>query len=128
MKKTRWHTGKPLPAAKPSTEFTISGRVYELMPFLKEGESSIKGDVMVRRAKKFKANLGKKDGQFILKHQTEIPSEYQGKFYLVLTAWRRPSFPRGVAYLRWRGYRWCQNWNWLDSGWGGHARLLRRVK
>lgn len=114
------HAGKPAPSA----EFTIGGRTYELVPFLKEGESSVSGDTMVERAVELNANLGEDDGQFILEHQDEIPQKLRGKIFLVFTSWRGPSGPRGVACLRWGGDRWYQGWDWL--GWGGDGRLVRR--
>ena len=119
------HT-QPASATKPTTEFTIGGRVYELVPFLSEGESCVSGDTMVERAQELKANLGEEDGAFILEHQNDIPQEYRGKIYLVFTSWRVPSLPRGVAYLRWDGDLWFQYWHWLAGDWVGDGRLLRR--
>ena len=115
------------PVSSLPTTFTIGERTYELVPFLKEGESSVKGEMMVARAKKLKANLGKKEGQFILKHQDEIPSEYRGKIYLVFPDWRDPSDPRGVVCLGWGDGRWYLRWHWFDC-WLGGGRLVRRVK
>ena len=117
---------EPAASALP-TEFTISGRTYELVPFLKEGESSVSGDVMVGRAKELNANLGQEDCTFILDHQAEIPQELRGKVCLVFTAWRDPSVPQGVAYLSWGGTRRYQYWSWR-GGWHGAGRLVRRVK
>lgn len=108
-------------------QLTIGGRTYELVPYLKEGESSVTGDTMVERAQEFNANLGEEDGRFILKHQTEIPEEFRGKFYLVFTAWRIPSNPQSVACLYWVGYRWCQFWDGLEVDWDEGDRLVRRV-
>ena len=93
-----------------STEFTIHGRVYELVPFLKEGESYVSGDTMVERALELGANLGEKDGTLILELQDQIPQRLRGKFSLVFTAWRIPSGPQFVAYLDWGGTRWHRNW------------------
>ena len=123
-------------------ELTIEDRTYELVSFLKEGESSVTGDIMVERAKELNASLGEEEGQYILERQDEIPEELQGKVYLVFPGWRYPANPLFVAYLSWSGYRWYQfwywptsfwygyrwyrGWYWLGRGWGGVDRLLRR--
>lgn len=119
--------GSTVPALP--TEFTIHGRTYELVPFLKKGESSVSvsGDVMVERAVELNANLGEEDGAFILERQDEIPPEFRGKFCLVFTAWRGPSRPPYIAYLDWGDVRWSRGWGGLDSVWGGSDRLVRRV-
>lgn len=115
-------------AAHPSTEFTIHGRTYELVPILKKGESSVSGDTMVARAKELDANLGEEEGAFILVRQNEIPQEFSKEFYLVFTAWRDPYRPLNVTCLRWFGARWFQGRSWLGNGWREGARLVRRVK
>lgn len=117
--------GSTVPALQ--TEFTVGGRTYELVPFLKEDESSVTGDTMFERAVKLNANLGEEDGTFILKHQDEIPPEFRGKIYLVFANWRGPASPQGVAYLSGRGIRWDQIWRWLGYDWDANARLVRRV-
>lgn len=118
---TKTHKTPALP-----TEFTIGDHIYELVPFLKEDESYVSGDVLVERAKELNANLGVEDDQFMLKHQDEIPQELRGKLYLVFPGWRDPSRPRYVACLDWWvGGRWCQRW-YLGSRWDGRARLVRR--
>ncbi len=108
------------------TEFTVGDRTYELVPFLKEGKGDVSSDTMVARAKEMGADLGEEDGTFILEHQDEIPREYQGKFWLVFTAWRLPSSPRNIACLRWYDCRWYQYWGWLGINWGKRVRLVRR--
>ena len=113
-------------APEPPNKFTISGRTYETVAFLKKGESFVRGKVMAKRAMVLNANLGQKDGQLILKHGDEIPRKLRGKFYLVFTDWRHPSDPQRVAALNWNGNRWYQDWSWLDSGWGEYVRLVRR--
>lgn len=114
-------------AVVPSTRFTIAGRVYELVPFLKKGEWSVRGDVMVERAKELNANLGEEDCRFILEHQDQIPEEFQGKFFLIFTAWRHLSGPQRIAYLEMGDYYWYQDWAWLDDVWCNDVRLVRRV-
>lgn len=108
------------------TTFTVGGRTYKLVSFHKEGKSSITCDTMVERAPELDANLGREDGEVILKHQDKIPQEFQGKL-LVFTAWRSPSNPRYFAFLFWFGVRWYQYWRRLDDGWCDRDRLLVRV-
>ncbi|TSC76643.1 MAG: hypothetical protein G01um101431_776 [Parcubacteria group bacterium Gr01-1014_31] len=108
-------------------QFTIAGHTYGLMSFHEEGEGLVNGDTMVERALKRDANLGEEDGALILEHQDEIPQKFRGEFYLVFAAWHHPSRPQRVACLRWNGFRWCQDWYWLGSSWGGYDRLVRKV-
>ena len=110
------------------TTFTIVDRTYELVPILEEGESYVNGDTLVERAQELGANLGEEEGRFISEHQDEIPQEFQGKFYLVFTAWRNLSNPQYVAYLDWHGHNWYRHWHWLDVDWGGSSRLVRRIE
>lgn len=108
------------------TEMTVGNVTYEILSFLKEGEESVKGNVMVERAKEMNANLGQEDCQHILNHQSDIPSELRGKALFVFTDWRRPGDSEGVAYVGWNGGRWVQNWYWLGDDWYGNVRVLRR--
>lgn len=107
--------------------FTIGGRTYELVSFLKKGESSVRGAAMLARAKKLGASLGEEDGAFILKRQNKIPQELRGKFYLVFAAWRDLSYPKYVACLHCRAARWYRSWDWLGRDWFGDGRLVRRI-
>ena len=106
---------------------TVGDRIYELVYFLNEGESSVTGDVMIERAKVLNASLGEEDGKYILDHQGEIPEEFRGKVYLVFPGWRNPPVsPQDFACLDWDGNRWYQRWYWLDRDWRENDRLLRR--
>jgi len=116
-------------APKSPTEFTIGGRTYELVAFVKEGEHYVSYDTMVQRAKELNANFGTEDRQFVLEHQDEIPKEYRGKFYLAFTDGLPPlSYPPGGTYLCWNGYRWSRRWFLRDRVSYYLARLVRRVK
>ena len=109
------------------TEMTVGGRVYEILSFLREEDGgSVRGDVMVSRAKELGANLGKEDCEFILAHQADIPVALRGKVTFVFPDWRHPDDRESVAYVDWRVGGWCQGWGWLSDGWYGHGRLLRR--
>ena len=107
-------------------EMTIGGRAYGILGFLRGDETSVKGNVMVARAKELGANLGKGDGEFILASQAEIPEALRGKVVLVFTDWRDSSDSEFVAYAYWRRGRWIHRWRWLGYGWHDDVRLLRR--
>ena len=109
------------------TEMTIDDHIYDILHFLKGGEKSIVGHIMVNRAKKMNANLGEDDGQYLLEHQQDIPVALRGKVIFVFPDWRRPGNPEHACYVYWNVGRWVQDWGWLDDGdWNGHDRLLRR--
>jgi hypothetical protein len=119
---------QPAKAAEPAlpTEITVGGRVYEILSFLREGEKSVPGDVMVSRAKELGANLGQEDCEFILAHQADIPAALRNKVIFVFPDLRRPDVRENVAYLYWVDDGWYRLWNWLSDDWFGNARLLRR--
>ncbi len=109
------------------TTFTVSGRDYELVSFVKkEDGGSVSGDTMVARATELGAELGEEDGRFLLEHQNEIPASLRGKIYMVFPKWRSPDGPRSVACLHWVGGEWCDDWGSLDFQWDGGGRLVRR--
>lgn len=109
------------------TEMTIGGITYDILGFLREGETLTGGDVMVGRAKEVNANLGREDCDHLLKHQDEIPAILRGRVVFVFTDYRRPDGRESVAYVVWRGARWIQRWSWLGFDLSDFfARLLRR--
>ncbi len=115
-------TEKALP-----TKMTIGDRTYEILCFLRGEETSVVGYTMVDRAKEMNAHLGQDDGEYILKHQDEIPASLRGKVGFVFTDWRRPVNPGDVCYVYWDGDRWVRYWHWLDDDyWDGGDRFLRR--
>ena len=107
--------------------FTVYNRVYELVPFHKEGEISVMGDVMVKRAQELDANLGEEDCRFIVAHQEQISFELRDKFHAVFANLRISSDGR-ICYLYSNGCRWVQTWGWPVNGWDEHCLLVRRVK
>jgi hypothetical protein len=109
-----------------SAEMTIGGRTYEILGFLKEGEESVRGDMMVSRAKEMNAYLGKEDCEFLLAHRGEIPPALRSKAVFVFPDWRDPSGRGRVAYVGWGDDGWYQDWDWLGRDWHGFVRLLRR--
>jgi hypothetical protein len=56
----------------------ISAGNLELVLSLKDGERSIKGEELVRRARgELRANLGQRHAEYLLEHQAEIPEEFR---------------------------------------------------
>ena len=106
---------------------TLTPAGFEPVPFLKNGEGSVKGDVMALRALELNANFGQHDAEYLLENQHLIPEEYQGKYYLVFpgTKWRDADGHVYVPYLYWNGDRWYLNFNWLDNDFNGNDRLVR---
>lgn len=103
--------------------------VIDAVKFLKNGEDSVKGDVMAARAVELDANYGQEDAELLLEHQDMIPEELR-KFYLVFpaTIWRDSGGRRYVPCMDWLGDRWGLFFHWLDRGFGGYARLVRPRK
>jgi len=108
------------------TTMTIAGRTYDLLGFLRGDEKSVRGTVMVDRAKEMSAHLGADDGRHLLDHQDEIPVALRGKIVFVFTDWRHPGGSVNVYYVYWSGSRWVRDWDWLDFGWDGFYRVLCR--
>ncbi len=108
------------------TTMTIGGRAYDILGFLQGDEKFVKGDVMVKRAVEMGANLGEDDGEYLLKHQDEIPVALRGKVVFVFTDWRHPAYPGYVYYVDWSGGRWIRDWFWLGRDFREDDRVLRR--
>ena len=108
------------------TTMTVGGRTYDLLGFLRKNEESVRGPVMVERAKEMNANLGKEECAHLLGHQGDIPFALRGKVVFVFTDLRRPGFPKSVACVYWIGGCWVQCWDWLGIVWNGNVRILRR--
>ncbi|MBI5729092.1 MAG: hypothetical protein HY983_02540 [Candidatus Magasanikbacteria bacterium] len=108
------------------TAMTIGGRAYDILGFLQEDEQSVKGDVMVGRAKELKAHQGKEEREHLLKHQGDIPAALRGKVAFVFTDDRRPGDPELVYCVCWGVDRWVECWGWLGLDWCGNYRVLRR--
>lgn len=98
----------------------------EIVEFLKQGESSVNGDVMKQRAKELNAHLGQCDAEYLLENQHLIPVECRGK-YLIFpgTVWQDSRGDRRVPYLSWFGDRWCLCFRWLRGDWFSDGRLVR---
>lgn len=111
-----------------TTRLAVGRRVYELVPFHKEGEGWVTGKTMMRRAKKLSVSLGHEDCMFIFEHQDKISQDYFG-LYLIFTAWCELSPRKEVAYLSY-GNHWDLHFLWISNKyeWDKNARLVRRVK
>ena len=104
----------------------LSSAINEVS-FLKNGESSISGEEMVRRARvELNANYGQEDAEWLLKHQDKIPAELR-KLYLVFpaTVWQDRYDDRYVPYLSWYDDRSILDFRWLDGGFYSNDRLVR---
>lgn len=109
------------------TEMTIGGRTYEILGLYKEeDEGAVSGPMMTNRAREMNAHLGQDDGQHILDHQGEILTTLRRKVVFVFTDWRDPVYPGRVACVACDCHHWVRRWRWLDDGFDGRARVLRR--
>lgn len=114
-------------ASKLPTEFTVGNRTYELLSYVRAGETAVTGHTMLVRTKELGADLGQEDAEHILKHQNEIPAELRGKIILVFTDWRNPDFPGFVAYLDcYDDGRWILHWFSSGRDWRSRGRVVRR--
>ena len=104
----------------------VGNMELELAEFLKQGEDSVKGDVMRERAKKSNPMiLGERHARALLEKQGSIPETWH-KFYLVFpgTVWRDRDGGLHVPYLLWNGDRWNLNFNWLEGEFNRNDRIV----
>jgi len=95
--------------------------------FLKQGESSISGDEMRKRAVEFKGNLGLADGKRMLAEHDKIPAEFRD-FYILLpgTVLRDSGDDLSVPYLDFDDGSWVLDFRWLDLlDWDDDGRFAR---
>ena len=104
-----------------ATELTLGGRTYDIPALLREGETSVKGDIMVARAEEMGANSGQEDGEHFLRYQNEIPVALRDKLF-VFTDGRDSVY---VYYVYWgeAAGRWVRSWSSLAYDWPGSVRL-----
>jgi len=108
------------------TEMTIEGRTYDILSFLREGETSVVRHEVVTRAKGMSAHLGQDDGEHILRHQGQIPAILRDRAVFFFTGWSHPSDSRSIYYLCWNGECWVLDWLWLGTQLAHNDRFLRR--
>lgn len=101
----------------------------QLSEFLKNGEISINGDEMAKRAKESGSNFRQSEAEWLLKNQEKIPTEWQ-KYYIAFpgTVWRDSCGDRNVPFLFWRGDGWYLGFRWLEGDWDSIDRVLRSRK
>ena len=99
---------------------------FDLVEFLKTGESLVNGEVMKQRAKELNAHLGQGHAEWLEANQDRIPQELRGKYYLVFpgTVWQDSDGDRYVPCLFWDDDRWCLRFSWLRYGWNSDDRLV----
>ena len=98
-----------------------------LEEFLREGESYVKGDVMVTRSKEMSGGpTGQSHAERLLEQADQIPVEWR-QFVLVFTdtVWVYPYGSRFVAYLFWFGKRWFLYFFWLGCDFNSFFRVVR---
>ncbi len=102
---------------------------FELIPFLKNGESYIRGEEMLRRARGQNVDLSQEDAEWLLDHQHEIPEEFRTYYLLFLgSVWQIRNRDCFIPYLHWGDGKWCLSWVWLGCGWGSEGCFLRLRK
>lgn len=101
----------------------------ELVDIFKEGERSISGEELMKRAKEQGVCYGHRHTEAMLRKQQVIPKEWR-KNYLVFpgTVWVGSGGGRGVPCLLWVGGRWCLHFSWLEHDFIRSARLVRSRK
>jgi len=98
----------------------------KFVPFLKEGEDCVKGEVMRERAIGLQANLGLDDLKFVLDDEDEIPAELMDKLLVFAgTILRDCDGNLCVACLSGVVGRWCFHYYLIDDvGWDDNFRLV----
>jgi hypothetical protein len=117
--------GWTLEADTPEAELFEPNQL-ELVSFLRERESWVSGEELMRRAVELKANLGQRQAEYLLKHQEQIPKEWR-QYYIVFTGttWRGRRGCRGVPCLYCFAGRWRLRFHWLGGGFLSYDRLVR---
>jgi hypothetical protein len=103
---------------------------YTFEPFLLDGESPVKGDVMVQRANVSGAVSGLQHTLYLLDNQHLIPTQFEGKKYLVFAGTEALDSDdrRYLACLRHDGDSWFLYWYFLDYGFRSLGLLVRARK
>jgi len=93
---------------------------------LREGESYVKGDVMLERAREMGDLAGQLHAMRLRDQHYRIPVEWRGKI-LVFAGTVRPGPIVGlsVACLGWLGGRWCFYFRWIGDGFNDYHRVVR---
>ena len=110
------------------TEMTIRGVTYEILSFLKEDEKSIKGDVMIVRAKEMGAHQGREERENIIDYQDDIPAAFLDVKVIFVFTDDRPSSgsEEVVSFVTSNGDFWTHGWRRISHPWSNCFRVLRR--
>lgn len=107
-------------------KFFVGDRCYEAVSFLKEGEPSVGGDEMLRRAATENSGvIGVEDERYIAERLDNLPVELRR--YWLVTNRRYPGDPRVIAGLDFDSGWWCQGWGRLDLPWVSCCLVVRRL-
>jgi hypothetical protein len=96
-----------------------------IIPFFNEGESPISGKQMIKKALKFKARLGQRDGENIIRQQKLIPYELRKyTFPLTGTIWQGRFERLYICYIAYSEGEWRLKIRHLNRESCESARLL----
>ena len=95
-----------------------------LCEFLREGENSINGEEMIRRAKEQGVLTGLRHAEAMLRNQERIPVEWRKHYLVFPEVWQGPGGGRNVFYLYWGGRRWYLVCGWLGDDFYSRSRLV----
>ena len=101
----------------------------ELSEFLHDGESYVKGEIMLERAKEMGDLAGQRHAERIMRESQKIPVEWRAHSLVIAGTVRL--FPVGYRYvlvLCWGGDRWYSRWYWLGYGLRSYSRVVRLCK
>lgn len=105
--------------------FEVDGRRYEAVEFLREGETSVLGDEMLRRAAGENGGaIGTDDCLFLQKRLGKLPPELNR--YMLVTNRRYPGYPHDVLYFDRDNGRWLVRWRLLEYRWFDYHLVVRR--
>ena len=104
--------------------FTVGDRIYEVLNV--HGEKYVlDGYVMFNRGLLLKASMGREDGEYILRHASELPPEYRVKNIMVFPEWG-DLYTHDATHLYWYINGWNRYWDDLNHLWYDNCRLMRR--
>ena len=100
-------------------------RLLELAPFLREGEESISGIQLRKRAKEMQANFGQRQAEYLLEHQEQIPGSWN-RYSLLFpgTLWCDRTGEYRIPGLFFGGQHWNINFPKFYFNFGTQERLL----
>lgn len=109
------------------SELCINNRIYQLIDFLQEGECCLPSEEMLDRARNLKANIGQKDGEFLLENEYQIPDSFKGSVIFCFPDWTCPECSEMyfLIYFRKSEGKWIKKVVWKDACCGSKCRLVR---